>query len=327
MEVQKTKPMTLHQLSFERNNSFVNALQELKNLRPQLYSAAEFCEKSYLYSEQKPMVFINLKDYAARALVNAVDHLGTVAYKLSELLEHQSLDISIMESKIACLNQQFLTFQMYAVKEGLRRHQLLAIIPRHQKHYTLSNSLSKKVHFSAQIQMDPGQHMQSSSLLCPSGTPATNSLSRNLALETKSALKEALYAFTSCEDIKGSERASGASETKSTLKEALRAFTSCEDIKGSGRASGASETKSTLKEALRASMRLVICEDTKGSERASGAPNMLVLLTDGEEINRAKASADPPQSTNVDSASSVRMQALGLLGRIMCACMIHDALA
>lgn len=42
-----------------------------------------------------------------------------------------------------------------------------------------------------------------------------------------------------------------------------------------------------------------------------------VLLTDGEEINRAKASADPPQSTNVDSASSVRMQALGLLGRVM----------
>ncbi|XP_019194806.1 PREDICTED: protein ABIL1-like isoform X3 [Ipomoea nil] len=264
MEVQKTKPMTLHQLSFERNNSFVNALQELKNLRPQLYSAAEFCEESYLYSEQKPMVFINLKDYAARALVNAIDHLGTVAYKLCDLLEHQSLDISIMESKIACLNQKFLTFQMYAVKEGLRRHQLLAIIPRHHKHYTLPNSVSKKVQFSPQIQMDPGQHIQASSFLCSSdeGTPATNSLSipRNLALETKSALKEALYAFTSC-------------------------------------------------------------EDTKGSERASGAPNMLVLLTDSEEINRA------PQSTNVDSASSVRMQALGLLGRIMCACVIHEAIA
>jgi hypothetical protein len=28
-------------------------LQELKNLRPQLYSAAEYCEKSYLHSEQK----------------------------------------------------------------------------------------------------------------------------------------------------------------------------------------------------------------------------------------------------------------------------------
>lgn len=29
--------------------------QELKNLRPQLYSAAEYCEKSYLNSEQKQM--------------------------------------------------------------------------------------------------------------------------------------------------------------------------------------------------------------------------------------------------------------------------------
>lgn len=31
------------------------SLQELKNLRPQLYSAAEYCEKSYLHSEQKQM--------------------------------------------------------------------------------------------------------------------------------------------------------------------------------------------------------------------------------------------------------------------------------
>lgn len=30
-------------------------VQELKNLRPQLYSAAEYCESSYLYSDQKQM--------------------------------------------------------------------------------------------------------------------------------------------------------------------------------------------------------------------------------------------------------------------------------
>jgi hypothetical protein len=30
-------------------------MQELKNLRPQLYSASEYCKKSYLHSEQKPM--------------------------------------------------------------------------------------------------------------------------------------------------------------------------------------------------------------------------------------------------------------------------------
>lgn len=29
--------------------------QELKNLRPQLYSAADYCEKSYLNSDKKPM--------------------------------------------------------------------------------------------------------------------------------------------------------------------------------------------------------------------------------------------------------------------------------
>jgi hypothetical protein len=47
----------------------------------------------------------NLKDYAVRALVNAVDHLGTVAYKLTDLYEQQALEISTIESKVACLNQ------------------------------------------------------------------------------------------------------------------------------------------------------------------------------------------------------------------------------
>ena len=40
-----------------------------------------------------------------RALVNAVDHLGTVAYKLTDLLEQQTLDVSTMELKVACVNQ------------------------------------------------------------------------------------------------------------------------------------------------------------------------------------------------------------------------------
>lgn len=46
-----------------------------------------------------------MKDYAVRALVNAVDHLGTVAYKLTDLFEQQTLDISTLERKISCLNQ------------------------------------------------------------------------------------------------------------------------------------------------------------------------------------------------------------------------------
>lgn len=195
----------------ERSKSFVKALQELKNLRPQLYSAAEYCEKSYLNSEQKQMVLDNLKDYAVRALVNAVDHLGTVAYKLTDLLEQQTLEISTMELRISCVNQQLLTCQTYTNKEGLRQQQLLAFIPRHHKHYILPNSVNKKVHFSPHVQTDTRQsHFQSRTRLQPSeGSIASKTLSWHLASETKSTLKGHTNALTSTEDPNFSGKTSG----------------------------------------------------------------------------------------------------------------------
>ncbi|XP_062090568.1 protein ABIL1 isoform X2 [Humulus lupulus] len=165
--------MTFDEVSMERSKNFVKALQELKNLRPQLYSAAEYCEKSYLHSEQKQMVLDNLKDYAVRALVNAVDHLGTVAYKLTDLLEQQTLDVSTMDLKVNCINQQLLTCQTYTDKEGLRKQQLLAFIPRHHKHYVLPSS------------------------------PASKTLSWHLASsETKTTLKGTLHSPANTEDSK-----------------------------------------------------------------------------------------------------------------------------
>ncbi|KAK6142754.1 hypothetical protein DH2020_023102 [Rehmannia glutinosa] len=193
MEVKRARAenhsMRFEDVSMERSKSFVTALQELKNLRPQLYSAAEYCEKSYLHSEQKQMVLDNLKDYAVRALVNAIDHLGTVAYKLSDILEQQTLDISSMGLKVTCLNQRLLTCQTYTEKEGLRQQQLLAIIPRHHKHYILPNSVNKKVHFSPHIQTDHRQPLQARARLYPSGASAAKTLSWHLASETKSTLK------------------------------------------------------------------------------------------------------------------------------------------
>uniref|UniRef100_A0A2P2LPH4 Protein ABIL1 n=2 Tax=Rhizophora mucronata TaxID=61149 RepID=A0A2P2LPH4_RHIMU len=208
MEIEQTRPenppMTFDEVSMERSKSFVKALQELKNLRPQLYSAAEYCEKSYLHSEQKQMVLDNLKGYAVRALVNAVDHLGTVAYKLTDLLEQQALDVSTMELKVSCLNQQILTCKVYTDKEGLRQQQLLAVIPRHHKHYILPNSVNKKVHFSPLIQTDARQnHFQLRSRLQPSGSAAAKTLSWHLASETKSTLKG-----SSTEDPKTSGKSS-----------------------------------------------------------------------------------------------------------------------
>ncbi|GAV65911.1 hypothetical protein CFOL_v3_09423 [Cephalotus follicularis] len=213
MEVEQplldNRAMTFDEVSMERSKSFVKALQELKNLRPQLYSAAEYCEKSYLHSEQKQMVLDNLKDYAVRALVNAVDHLGTVAYKLTDLLDQQTLDVSTIGLKVSCLDQQLLTCQIYSGKEGLRQQQLLAFIPKHHKHYILPNSVNKKVHFSPQIQTDARQSpFQARTRLQPTGTPASKTLSWHLAAETKTSFRGIPEAFTSTEEPKIPERAS-----------------------------------------------------------------------------------------------------------------------
>ena len=106
-------------------------------------------------------VLDNLKDYAVRALVNAVDHLGTVAYKLTDLYEQQVSEVSTVELKVASLNQvltilarefvlielqdlqvtltfhvqQVLTCQTYTDKEGLRQQQMIGNATRHHKHY------------------------------------------------------------------------------------------------------------------------------------------------------------------------------------------------
>ncbi|KAI3930494.1 hypothetical protein MKW98_022143 [Papaver atlanticum] len=194
---------TFDEVSMETSKSFVKALHELKNLRPQLYSAAEYCEKSYLNSEQKQMVLDNLKDYAVRALVNAVDHLGTVAYKLTDLFEQQTEDISTMELKVSCLNQELLTCQTYMDKEGLRQQQLLTSVPRHHKHYILPNSVNKKVHFSPQnIRMDARQKLihQAKPRVYPSGIPASQTLSWHLSSETSFNGNQQLP--TSSEDTK-----------------------------------------------------------------------------------------------------------------------------
>ncbi|CAE6053141.1 unnamed protein product [Arabidopsis arenosa] len=190
--------MTFDEVSMERSKSFVKALQELKNLRPQLYSAADYCEKSYLHSEQKQMVLDNLKDYTVKALVNAVDHLGTVASKLTDLFDQQNSDISTMELRASCVSQQLLTCRTYIDKEGLRQQQLLAVIPLHHKHYILPNSVNKRVHFSPLRRTDTRQnHYQAISRLQPSGS------------ETKSTLKGTSTVAPSSKDSKAFTKTSG----------------------------------------------------------------------------------------------------------------------
>ncbi|CAF1799804.1 BnaC04g00980D [Brassica napus] len=209
--VTENPAMTFDEVSMERSKSFVKALQELKNLRPQLYSAADYCEKSYLHSEQKQMVLDNLKDYTVKALVNAVDHLGTVASKLTDLFDQQSSDVSIMEMRASCVSQQLLTCRTYIDKEGLRQQQLLAVIPLHHKHYILPNSVNKRVHFSPLRRSESRQnHSQAISRLQPSDAPASKSLSWHLGgSETKSTLKGTTTVAPSSKDSKAFAKTSG----------------------------------------------------------------------------------------------------------------------
>jgi len=116
--------------------SFVDVgIQDLKNLRTQLYSAAEYFELAYTHDDQNNMwatsavwlcvnlvifsrllpsltlsvhvcrVVDTLKDYAIRALVNTVDHLGSVSYKVSDLLDEKLNEVSATESRVSRIEQ------------------------------------------------------------------------------------------------------------------------------------------------------------------------------------------------------------------------------
>lgn len=133
--------MTYDEASMQGSRHFYMALQELKNLRPQLYSAAEYCESSYLFNDQKQVVLDNLKDYSVKALVNAIDHLGTVAYKLNEVLSQQTSDISSAEIRVASLAQRIRACQEHTNLEGLKQQSLNRPRRRYHKHYVLPDTV------------------------------------------------------------------------------------------------------------------------------------------------------------------------------------------
>lgn len=46
-----------------------------------------------------------LKDYAVKALVNTVDHLGSVSYKVDDLLNEKVDEVSASEIRVSCIEQ------------------------------------------------------------------------------------------------------------------------------------------------------------------------------------------------------------------------------
>lgn len=51
-----------------------------------------------------------LKEYAIKALVNTVDHLGSVTYKVNDLLDEKVDEVSGTELRVSCIEQVFSYF-------------------------------------------------------------------------------------------------------------------------------------------------------------------------------------------------------------------------
>ncbi|WJX40488.1 Protein abil2 [Trifolium repens] len=116
---------------------FDDSLKDLKNLRTQLYSAAEYFELSYTNDDQKQIVVETLKDYAIKALVNTVDHLGSVTFKVNDLLDEKVVEVSGAELRVSCIEQRMRTYQGYMGHGGLTQQSSVISTPKYHKRYIL----------------------------------------------------------------------------------------------------------------------------------------------------------------------------------------------
>ncbi|XVF51273.1 hypothetical protein PTKIN_Ptkin04bG0171700 [Pterospermum kingtungense] len=114
---------------------FSDTLKDLKSLRKQLYAAAEYFEMVYIKEEQKQIVEDTLKDYAIKALVNTVDHLGSVAYKVNNFVDEKMNENSGMVLRLSCLEQRMRSCQELVNLGGLSQQSLLLEAPKHHKRY------------------------------------------------------------------------------------------------------------------------------------------------------------------------------------------------
>ncbi|XP_071732174.1 protein ABIL3-like isoform X2 [Rutidosis leptorrhynchoides] len=131
------EPVDFEDISMHQKLLFSDSLKDLKNLSKQLYSAAEYFELSYTNDDQKQIVVDTLKDYAIKAVVNTVDHLGAVSYKVNNLIDENVEEVSGTEIRVSCIEQRLRTCQGYFDHEGISQQSLLMNIPKYHKRYIL----------------------------------------------------------------------------------------------------------------------------------------------------------------------------------------------
>ncbi|XP_021831774.1 protein ABIL2-like isoform X2 [Prunus avium] len=123
------------ELFMQQRVRFSENLNELKNLRKQLYSAAEYFEMSYSKEDQKQLVMETLKDYVLKAVVNTVDHLGSMAYKVNGFLDENVTQVSQTGLRLSCIEQRLRTCQDFVTQGGVFQNSLALKFPKHHRRY------------------------------------------------------------------------------------------------------------------------------------------------------------------------------------------------
>ncbi|URE17288.1 hypothetical protein MUK42_14064 [Musa troglodytarum] len=109
---------SLDDLPIQQSLLLSESIMVLRNMRSQLYSAAEYFELSNMNDDGKEMVMRSLKDYAVKAIANAVDHLGSVSYKVDNLLDYEVDEASVATFEVSCIDQRLRTWQTHIDHEG-----------------------------------------------------------------------------------------------------------------------------------------------------------------------------------------------------------------
>ncbi|OEL19859.1 putative protein ABIL2 [Dichanthelium oligosanthes] len=128
---------TLEEVQMQETLIFSDTIKDLKTLRSQLYSAAEYFELAYMREEGKQAVMSNLKEYAVKALVNTVDHLGSISFKVSSLIDQRFGEVADANLRVSCIQQRTQASQACMDREGLSQQSLVITAPKYHKRYIL----------------------------------------------------------------------------------------------------------------------------------------------------------------------------------------------
>ncbi|XP_064977852.1 probable protein ABIL3 isoform X1 [Musa acuminata AAA Group] len=161
------------------------SLKGLRNMRSQLYSAAAYFELSYINDDQKEILVTSLKDYAVKAILNAVDHLGSVSCKVNSVVSEEVDEVSVAESEVSCIEQRLRTWQASIDHEGLSQQSLSLRPPKYHERYILPGEFMDEGFHPPEDNDKLQQHQTACSAIGRSTSPIRNVPSRSTSPSTR----------------------------------------------------------------------------------------------------------------------------------------------